>query len=73
VREYPDRALVDPAVGAVDEHKLFLRLTEALYSEPWTALLWTDAGTLGVRREVPHASARGKILPLHIACRSGAS
>jgi hypothetical protein len=65
--------VVDPAVGAVDEEKLLLRLTAALGSDPWTARLWTDAGTLRVRREAPHASERGKILPLHIARRSGAS
>jgi hypothetical protein len=65
--------VVDPAIGAIDEKKLLLRLTQALDSEPWTSRLWDDAGTLCVRRGLPHASARGKILPLHIARRFGAS
>jgi hypothetical protein len=28
--------------------------------------VWQKAGTFRVRREVPHASERGKVLPLHI-------
>ena len=64
--------VVDPAAGAVDEAKLIERLHEAL-GPGWHARFWRDAGTLRVRRDIPHASARGKILPLHMARRSGAS
>jgi hypothetical protein len=64
--------VVDPSAGAVDEAKLIERLHEAL-GPGWHARFWRDAGTLRVRRESPHASARGKILPLHITRRSGAS
>jgi hypothetical protein len=28
--------------------------------------LWHNAGTLRVKREIPYASPRGKILPLHM-------
>ncbi len=59
--------IVDPAVGAVDEAAILFRLRQALGSRSWTAELWADAGTLRLKRETPHASARGKILPLHIA------
>jgi len=62
--------VVHPEVGAVDEAKILLRLQEALAqgssANQFQSGIWQDAGTLRIRREAPHASARGKILPLHI-------
>ncbi len=63
--------LVHPEVGELDEAKLILRLQERLAqgssANRFQAKIWQDAGTLRVRREVPHASPRGKMLPLHIS------
>jgi hypothetical protein len=63
--------VVRPEVGEVDEAKLLLRLEEQLAqgssANRFQAKIWQDAGTLRVKRAVPHASARGKILPLHIS------
>jgi len=62
--------LVHPEVGTVDEQDVLARLQEGLAegsrNNRFTAKVWQVAGTQRVRREVPHASARGKILPLHI-------
>jgi hypothetical protein len=62
--------LVDPGVGEVDEEKIlgWLRaaLSEGSRANQFMAGVWQNAGTLRVKREVPHASPRGKILPLHI-------
>lgn len=61
---------VHPGVGAVSEAKVLARLQEGLAAGPWPnrfqTAIWRGAGTLRMRREVPHASARGKILPLHL-------
>ncbi len=60
---------VHPAVGPVDEARLLARLQEGLAVAEGTRFqtaIWQGAGTLRIRREAPHASARGKILPLHI-------
>jgi hypothetical protein len=59
--------VVDPSVGDVNEQRLLLRLRETLGELPWHSRFWRDAGTFGIKREVPHTSARGKLLPLHIA------
>jgi hypothetical protein len=63
--------VVHPQVGEVNEGKLLLRLEERLAqgssANRFQAKIWQDAGTLRVKRGVPHASARGKILPLHIS------
>ena len=62
--------LLHPAVDGVDEAKLIARLKEALRSGAsggrFMTDIWQNAGTLRVLREPPRASARGKILPLHI-------
>ncbi|HEY3304103.1 MAG TPA: hypothetical protein VGL70_11275 [Candidatus Binatia bacterium] len=58
--------VVHPDIGAVDEGKLVAVLRHALGKNAWHSVLWHDAGTMNVRREIPHASPRGKILPLHI-------
>jgi hypothetical protein len=61
---------VDPGVPNLDEKRLLRRLEEELSNGRWANQLqtrvWRDAGTLRIKREAPHASLRGKILPLHI-------
>jgi hypothetical protein len=63
--------MAHPQVGEVNEGKLLLRLEERLAqgssANRFQAGVWQKAGTLRVKRGVPHASARGKILPLHIS------
>jgi len=63
--------VVDPAIGGLDEARLVARLqAEFAAGNRWnstTARLWANAGTFRVVRRTPHATARGKILPLHIA------
>jgi hypothetical protein len=61
---------VHPAVGNLDEERLLARLRAALsqgsQGNRFMAQLWQDAGTFRVVRQSPHASVRGKILPLHV-------
>jgi hypothetical protein len=61
---------VAPAVGPVDEARLLSRLRAEMArgsrGNRFMEAVWSGAGTLRVSREVPHASQRGKILPLHI-------
>ena len=63
--------VVHPEVGEVNDAKLLSRLKERLSqgssANRFQSRVWQDAGTLRVRRETPHASPRGKILPLHIS------
>ena len=62
--------VVDPAVGPLDETRLASRLREEFVrsrSGNWSAAAaWTGTQTFRIRRAVPHASPRGKILPLQI-------
>jgi hypothetical protein len=61
---------VDPGVPNLNEERLLRRLEEELSKGRWgnrfQTGIWRDAGTLRIKRETPHASLRGKILPLHI-------
>jgi hypothetical protein len=63
--------VVDPAVTGLDEARLVRRVEAGLAAgNRWnrtTARLWANAGTFRIVRRPPHATARGKILPLHIA------
>ncbi|HEY1268804.1 MAG TPA: hypothetical protein VGH16_16225, partial [Candidatus Binatia bacterium] len=63
--------VVDPTIDGLDEARLVARLqAEFASGHRWnrtTARLWQNAGTFRVVRRAPHATARGKILPLHIA------
>jgi hypothetical protein len=63
--------IVHPAVGELDEQRILERLRAELAGRSrdhrFMTDVWTNAGTFRVRRAVPHASARGKILPLHIS------
>ena len=62
--------LVHPEVHNLSEERLLARLLEGLTQESWgnrsMVQVWQAAGTLRIKRQVPHASPRGKILPLHI-------
>jgi hypothetical protein len=62
--------LVHPEVENLNEERLLLQLQQALSEGPkgnwFMAQIWQNAGTFRIRREVPHASPGGKILPLHI-------
>ncbi len=65
---------VDPKIAGLDEAKVIARLREYLAGDSWhkefQVRVWDNAGTLRIRRETPHASGRGKILPLELARRS---
>lgn len=67
---------IDPKVPNLDEAAILARLKEHLAGGSWgrefQVRVWHEAGTFRIRREAPHASPRGKILPLHIS-RSGTS
>jgi len=62
--------VVHPEVGQLDEDRLLSRLMEGLAQgsrvNRFMSKLWQDAGTFRIKREIPFASPRGKILPLHI-------
>lgn len=60
--------LVHPSVQKLDEEKLLSRvqlgLAQGSRNNRFMSQLWQDSGTFRIRREVPHASPRGKIMPL---------
>jgi hypothetical protein len=62
--------VIDPEAGELDEATVLARLKAALSNgsrdNRFMAGVWKDAGTFRVKRARPHASPRGKILPLHI-------
>jgi hypothetical protein len=61
---------VHPSVSNLDEDALMRRLKEEFAGGSWgnkfTTGVWQDAGAFRIKREAPHSSPRGKILPLHI-------
>ncbi|MEX0802268.1 MAG: hypothetical protein WD688_02955 [Candidatus Binatia bacterium] len=62
--------VVDPEIGEIDEKAIVDRLRTAFSSgtrsNRFMTGVWEKAETFRVRREIPYASPRGKILPLHI-------
>lgn len=60
---------VAPSVGPVDEGRLLFRfraeLAKGSRGNRFMENVWERAGTFRVSRALPHASLRGKILPLH--------
>jgi hypothetical protein len=62
--------VVDPEVGALDEKMLLEKLRTAFSNgsrgNRFMTEVWESAGTFRITRQKPHASPRGKILPLHI-------
>jgi hypothetical protein len=63
--------VIHPQVGNLSEEKVLARLLETLaQGSPGNAFqsrVWKQAGTLKIQRRIPLASARGKILPLHVS------
>lgn len=63
--------LVHPEVGALNPTKVLSHLQQHLARQSsnsrFISRIWQDADTFRIRREAPHASARGKILPLRIS------
>jgi len=62
--------VVDPEVGPLDE-KMLLQTIRTAFSNGsrgnrFMTEVWESAGTFRITRQKPHASRRGKILPLHI-------
>jgi hypothetical protein len=62
--------VVHPQVRALDERRILTRLRAELSQrsrgDRFMADVWARAGTFKVKRAIPHASPRGKILPLHM-------
>jgi hypothetical protein len=62
--------VVHPNVGELNEEKLLSRLQNGLAqgsrNHQFVSKIWQDADSFRIKREVPYASARGKILPFHI-------
>jgi hypothetical protein len=62
--------IVHPEVERLNEEKILARLRDAFANGSRTnrfmTWVWQDAGTFRVKRAIPHTSARGKILPVHI-------
>jgi hypothetical protein len=60
---------IAPHLGDVDEDAAVRLMLDALRridaGGASAANAWAQAGTLRVRREAPHATARGKVMPLH--------
>ena len=60
--------LVHPNVSGLNEETLLFRLRQNLAegsrNNRFMSKIWQNAGAFRIRREAPHASARGKILPL---------
>jgi hypothetical protein len=63
--------LVRPELGPLDEERVLDRLQRGLEQgdrqQRFMAQTWRQSGTLRLVRDVPRASDRGKVLPLHIA------
>jgi hypothetical protein len=67
--------VVHPDVGELNKERLLARLRAAFSNgsrgNRFMAGVWENAGTFRVRRQIPYASPRGKILPLHIFSANG--
>ncbi len=65
--------LVSPEVGAINEGELIQTVLRELGkgkdTQRMMAQIWSQAGTLRVKRMRPLTTARGKLLPLHIQKR----
>ena len=65
--------VVSPTLGAIDEAKLIQTVLSELGkgkdTQRMMAEVWSQANTLQVKRAQPFATARGKLLPLHIQKR----
>jgi hypothetical protein len=63
--------LVHPDLNGLDEARVLTRLRTEMAKRSrghrFMATVWENAGTFKIKRAVPHASPRGKILPLHMS------
>ena len=63
--------VVHPEVKDLDEKRIIAvlraELSKGSRSDRFMTDVWTRAGTFKLRRKIPYASPRGKILPLHIS------
>ncbi|HET9787256.1 MAG TPA: hypothetical protein VFP47_08985, partial [Pyrinomonadaceae bacterium] len=62
--------VIHPAIRDLDEERVLTWLRNAFSNgsrgNRFMTGVWEDAGTFRLKREIPYASPRGKILPLHI-------
>jgi hypothetical protein len=62
--------VVHPQVKVLNEERVLARLRAELSKgskgDRFMAEVWADARTFNLKRTVPYASPRGKILPLHM-------
>jgi hypothetical protein len=62
--------LASPRLGSIDEHALRAAFLAELRrdgpAEAYFAQLWKQAGSVEVRRQLPIATAAGKIMPFHL-------
>ena len=67
--------IVSPEIPIADESQIVSAVLEAMSTESLGAeaarQIWSQTGTLQVRRERPFLTARGKLLPLYIPRRHG--
>ena len=65
--------LVSPRVSITDESAVVATVLAALQKGDAGAgisgAIWQQAGSLRVRREEPHSTSRGKLMPLHVQSR----
>ncbi|MGH7824165.1 MAG: hypothetical protein ACREQ7_03185 [Candidatus Binatia bacterium] len=63
--------LARPELGDLNEERLLKRLHDGFAQgsrgNKFMARVWQDTGSVRIRRAAPHASPRGKILPLHLS------
>lgn len=63
--------LVSPKIGVADENEVIQTVLEALgqgsVAADLTRAVWSQAKTLRVKRMEPVWTARGKLMPLHLA------
>ena len=62
--------VIHPAIRDLDEGRVLTRLRNAFSNgsrgNRFMTGVWQNAGTFRLKREIPYASPRGKILPLHV-------
>lgn len=65
--------VVHPQVEMLEEARILARLRAELSQrsrgDRFMTDVWANAGTFRLKREVPYASPRGKVLPLHLIAR----
>lgn len=66
---------VHPRIGTIDEGRVLAKLREVMAQGPmgnrFMTELWQGNGVFRLAREAPHATPRGKVLPLHVSPQDG--